>query len=54
MKKRKNLEKKRYTEKYGVDYFNLENYDVIIDTTSLKPQEIADKIIQFMENQKNR
>lgn len=53
MKKRKNLEKKRYTEKYGVDYFDLTHYDIIIDTTTLTPKEIAEKIVQFLKTNGN-
>ncbi|MFA6889324.1 MAG: cytidylate kinase family protein [Candidatus Woesearchaeota archaeon] len=53
MKKRKQLEKKRYIHKYGVDYFDLVNYDIIIDSTILAPQEIAEKIIQFLKINRN-
>ncbi len=50
MKKRKNLEKKRYAHKYDIDYFDLSNYNIVIDTTTLKPEETAEKIIVFVKN----
>lgn len=53
MKKRKNLEKKRYAQKYDVDYFDLQHYDVVIDTTELTPLQVADKIIQFVKTNRN-
>jgi cytidylate kinase len=42
---RKASENLRYSKKYGVDCSNLNNYDIVIDTTHLTPQEIADMII---------
>ncbi len=53
MKKRKNLEKNRYKEKYGVDYFHLKHYDIVIDTTDISPLQVADKIIQFIKTNRN-
>lgn len=53
MKKRKNLEKKRYMQKYGIDYFDFMHYDAVIDTTAMKPEQVADKIIQFLKTNRN-
>ena len=50
IKKRQALERKRYKEKYGVDYLDFSQYDLILDTTKIKPEEVADKIIMFVRN----
>ena len=39
--RRRESEKKRYSEKYGVDITNLSNYDLVVDTTYAKPEEIS-------------
>ncbi|KKR98439.1 MAG: Cytidylate kinase [Candidatus Magasanikbacteria bacterium GW2011_GWC2_41_17] len=38
-------DKKRYLQYYGIDYTKLENYDITIDTTNLKIDEIAQIIL---------
>jgi len=43
-KKRRNSEKKRYFERYGVDIKDLQNYDLVIDTTEATPEAIAKRI----------
>ena len=42
---RRESEKKRYMDQYGVDIKNLLNYDLIVDTTEATPQEVAECII---------
>ena len=42
---RRESEKKRYLEQYGVDIKDLSNYDLIVDTTYATPEFIADCII---------
>lgn len=42
---RRESEKKRYKEQYGVDIKDLSNYDFVIDTTVATPREVADSII---------
>lgn len=44
MKKRYKLENERYFQLYGVRKEDESNYDLVIDTTNLTPQEVADKI----------
>ena len=44
MEKRYVLENKRYFELYGIRKEDESNYDLVIDTTNLTPQEVADKI----------
>ncbi len=42
---RRESEKKRYLEQYGVDIKNLLNYSLIVDTTNATPEEVAECII---------
>ena len=39
-----NLENKRYFNLYGVHKEDLGNYDLIIDTTNLTPEQVAKKV----------
>lgn len=42
---RRESEKKRYKEQYGVDIKDLSNYSLIVDTTAATPEEVAECII---------
>lgn len=42
---RRESEKKRYREQYGVDIKDLTNYSLIVDTTNATPDEVAERII---------
>lgn len=42
--KRYQIENERYWKLYNVHKEDLSNYDLVIDTTSMTPQEVADKI----------
>ena len=44
-KNRRESEKKRYKDQYGVDIKNLINYDLIVDTTQATPDEVAECVI---------
>ena len=44
-KNRRESEKKRYNDQYGVDIKNLLNYDLIVDTTQATPEEVAECVI---------
>ncbi len=46
MQKRYALENERYWQLYNVRKDDLSNYDLVIDTTGLAPEEVADKIIK--------
>ena len=46
MQKRYKLENERYWELYGVRKEDESNYDLVIDTTNLTPEQVADKIEQ--------
>lgn len=43
---RKKSENLRYITKYGVDCSNPDNYDLIIDTTAMSPEEVAARIME--------
>lgn len=43
--KRAGMEEIRYHELYGVNYFNKENYDLIVDSTKRTPEQVADIIL---------
>ena len=43
---RKKSENLRYNAKYGVDCSNPENYDLLLDTTTLSVEDAAEKIIE--------
>ncbi|MEA3515046.1 MAG: cytidylate kinase family protein [Nanoarchaeota archaeon] len=43
-------DKKRFLEKYNVDFTDPKNYNLIIDTTCLSLQEVADKIETFLKS----
>ncbi len=51
---RRESEKKRYFEQYGVDIKDLSNYSLVVDTTYATPGEVADCILAgFAEWQRN-
>lgn len=47
--RRQSLEKSRYGQLYGVNYYDLDNYDLVIDTTGATPVQIAEEIIRRFE-----
>ena len=47
--KRGTVERERFIQIYGVDYFNHNNFDLIVDTTSRTPDEIVNIIIENYE-----
>lgn len=44
------LENKRYFELYGVHKEDLNNYDYVLDTTNILPEEVNKKIIEAYKN----
>ena len=48
-RERRDSERKRYLEQYGVDIKDLSNYDLIVDTTYASPDEVASRIISSFE-----
>lgn len=52
-KARRESEKKRYNEQYGVDIKDLMNYSLIIDTSNATPEEVADRLMLSFDEWKN-
>jgi len=48
--KRYNLENERYFNLYGVRKDDMSNYDLVIDTTNLTPEEVSDMILKEYKN----
>ena len=48
--KRGSVERERFIHIYGVDYFDHNNFDLIVDTTSRTPDEIVHIIIENYES----
>ncbi|MDR0829546.1 MAG: hypothetical protein LBN95_05480, partial [Prevotellaceae bacterium] len=46
---RKESEVKRYQKLYGVNCLDLTNYNLLVDTSFLTPQEVADIILRKFE-----
>lgn len=51
-KARRESEKKRYSDQYGVDITDLSNYSLVVDTTYATPEEVAGVIIASFERWK--
>ena len=49
IRERRASEKKRYKELYGVDITDMSNYNLVIDTTSTKPEIIAEYIFDVFD-----
>lgn len=47
-------ETNRWIQEYGVNRDDMSNYDLVIDTSYLKPEEIADQIIEEYEKWLNK
>lgn len=50
LKKRYKLENDRYFKLYGVNKSDMNNYDIVIDTTHITPEEVKLKIIEAYNN----
>ena len=46
IERRYKLENERYEKIYGIRKDDMSNYDLVIDTTHITPEEVADKIIE--------
>jgi predicted cytidylate kinase len=45
IRKRMQSDIRRYSKYYGVDIYDMSHYDIVIDTTNMKPEEVIDKIM---------
>lgn len=42
---RQNLEKKRFKDLYNIDYYEMSNYNLVIESTNVSPESVAEEII---------
>lgn len=49
IKKREESEKKRYKQYYGIEYPDKKLYNLVIDTTNLIPNQVVERIVEFMK-----
>ena len=47
---RAGLEKARFLDLYQINYYNASNYNLVIESTAAKPEEIAEEIIKQFES----
>lgn len=47
--RRQLLEKERFSSLYGVDYLDLHNYDLVIESTSASPEQVAENILEALD-----
>ncbi|MDE5825224.1 MAG: cytidylate kinase family protein [Lachnospiraceae bacterium] len=50
---RQKLETVRYKEIYDIDYYDMNNYNLVIESTNASPDEIAQEILDKMEEYQN-
>lgn len=49
IKERMDVDRARYQKYYGIDYTDETNYDLIIDSTNIPPEEVAERIFDRVE-----
>lgn len=54
IRKRLESDVRRYKKYYGLDIYDLEQYDIVIDTTRLTPQEVAERIMSAAEKARRK
>jgi len=52
LEQREAVDKERYQKYYGIDYTDSSNYDLVVDSTDITPDEVADKIMVEVEKRK--
>lgn len=50
IKTRRESEKKRYLEYYGLNYYDKSNYDFVLDTTTLTVEQVLEKVFEFVNS----
>jgi len=51
---RRKSELERFKDYYNIDYSDLKNYDLIVDTTEITPEEVCEKIINAFRIWENK
>ncbi len=49
LNERASLEKRRFQDLYGINYYDAGNYDLIIETTAASPEAIAEEILKELD-----
>ncbi len=49
LKERMESDEKRYMKYYGFKTYDKKHYDLVIDTTKIKPEQAAEKILEFLK-----
>lgn len=52
LRERVDSDNRRYQKYYKIDYTDKKQYDLVIDTTSFTPEQVADIVIQEMQKKK--
>jgi CMP/dCMP kinase len=52
MLERKKVNRDRWIEFYDFDITDLNNYDLVIDTTNITIEEVVDKVLEYINNKK--
>ena len=52
LKERESSEIKRYKKYYSINPYNKKNYDLVVNSTKLEPEDVAEKVIEFVKNHK--
>jgi len=50
IRERKASEIKRYKEYYNLNYMDVSNYDLVVDTTKIPAEKVAEKILEFIKD----
>lgn len=50
IKERKESDRKRYIMYYNADNHNMDNYDYVLDTTTLSVEEVFEKVMNFIKS----
>ena len=53
-KERIENDRRRYKKYYGIDCYDKKNYDFVIDTTELTPEQTVEKMIKIIKEKNNR
>lgn len=53
MLEREKVNRERFIEFYGFDFFDMNNYDLVIDSTESSIEEAAGKIVEYVKKAKN-
>ncbi len=48
IRERRESEVKRYKERYGLNYYDKSNYDIVVDTTPINAEQVTQKILNFI------